>query len=122
MQSRAIKWILYIVPLIFFVFLLNSGGWLKQPRGKSDDLEGNLHAVEQAVLRDDWSDAGSAWGRAHVAMQKVSRRIELATERDEIQDFYEHLARLRGSIQAKERSAALEHVSVLKALFDEFGH
>jgi len=121
MWSKVIKWVIYIVPLVLFALLLNSGQVLKRPMGQDDRVEGGLHAVEIAVLKGEWSTAEREWERVHIGAMNVGRRIEVAAERDELQDFYEEMARLRGSIQAQERGASLEHVSVLKALFDEFG-
>jgi hypothetical protein len=121
-SAKAWKWVIYILPLLLFTFLLNTGPLLKRPMGRNDHLAESLHVVQLAVGAERWDDAGMAWQQAHVAMESISRRIEIATERDELQDFYEELARLRGSIEAHERGPALTHLAVLNALFDEFGH
>lgn len=121
MWSKAIKWAVYIVPVVAFAVLLNAGQVLKRPTGTGDDVLGHLHAVEQSVLAEDWVSAGSAWDRTQAAMDRVGRRIQIDAEKGEMQDLAEELARLRGTIQAREQGAALEHVSVLKSLFHELG-
>jgi len=119
--GRILKWVVYIVPIIAFAVLLNLGTPLKRPMGKEDDLFGQILITESAVLAEDWSAAGAAWEKTHRAMDLVSKRIELAAERREIEDFYTELARLRGDIQGHERGSALEHISVLKSLYTELG-
>lgn len=121
MSSKVVKWVIYLVPVVLFALLLNTGTVLKRPMGRNDRVEAGLHAVEEAVLKEQWATADREWDRVQASSIKVGRRIEIAAERDQLQDFYEELARLRGSIQAHERGSALEHISVLKALFDEFG-
>lgn len=121
MASRALKWVVYMVPVILFALFLNSGQILKRPMGSGDDIFGSLHAVEQAVLSDDWAGAARGWEKTHKATGIVSRRIEVQAERNELQDFFEEMARLQGSIQAQEKGTALEHIAVLKSLYDEFG-
>ena len=121
MWKKAVKWAVYIIPLVVFAVLLNAGQVLKRPMGTGDDVLGSLKKVEQAVLVEDWDGAAAAWERTHRAVSIVMRRVQMDTERDEMQDFSEELARLRGAVQAGERGTALEHISVLKALFDEWG-
>ncbi|HLN64043.1 MAG TPA: DUF4363 family protein [Symbiobacteriaceae bacterium] len=121
MWSKVAKWCLYIIPLVAFAFYMNSGTLLKRPMGSNDDLEGQLHQIEQATLAGDWVQAGAAWEQAHTAFDKVERRIEVIAERDELQHFYTELHRLRGAIQAEERVTVLSQVAMLKSLFDEFG-
>lgn len=119
--GRIFKWAFYLLPIVAFAGLLNLGEPLKRPMGSEDDLMGRILVTESAVLASDWSAAGEAWEKTHAAMDLVSRRIELAAERREIEDFYTELARLRGDIQGHERGSALEHLSVLKALYEELG-
>ncbi|HYF91625.1 MAG TPA: hypothetical protein VD969_05235 [Symbiobacteriaceae bacterium] len=121
MWRKIIKWAVYVVPITVFVLLLNAGQLLKRPMGTGDDVRGSLSRLEESVLTEDWQGADAAWERTHRAVGIVMRRVQVDAERDELQDFSEELARLRGAVQAGERAAALEHISVLKALYDEWG-
>jgi hypothetical protein len=122
MWSKVLKWCLYVIPLVAITFLLNAGPVLKRPMGTDDDVAGSLERVEQAALQEDWEQASSAWDQLRQAFVKVERRAEVVVEWNELQDFDMELARLRGAIQAEERSDVLALISVLKALFDEFGN
>lgn len=121
MWNKLLRWATYGIPLLFFALLMNAGPVLKRPLGQEDRLMAQLETTEQAVLAGDWAAAATAWEQVDRASALVVRRIQLMAERDEVQAFYQELARLRGSIQAQEAGAALGQISVLKGLYDELG-
>jgi hypothetical protein len=104
-----------------FSLVLNSGSLLKYPWSIHDDIPGSLAGVEQAVRADRWADANQSLTVAAVAFGHIRPRIQLSTERAELERFQEELAMLHGSLVVQDRSAAVQHLEMLKVLFWELG-
>lgn len=118
------RWLTVIIPatvLLLFAVGLNTGTYLKRPMGGRDDIPGALHRLEQVILLERWSESGTALKAVSTAMTIVRPRIELATERSELQRFEETLGLLSGSLSATDKASALQHVALLKQIYSELG-
>jgi hypothetical protein len=122
MSWRSLRsWLLPVGVMGVFSLVLNSGSLLKYPWSVHDDIPGSLARVEQAVRADRWADADQLLKVAAVAFGHVHPRILLSTERAELERFQEELAILHGSLVVQDRSAAVQHLEMLKVLFWELG-
>lgn len=113
--------IIPVTVLLCFAVGLNSGTYLKRPMGGHDDIPRALHGLEQVILHERWEHAGPALQAVSTAMTIVRPRIELATERSELQRFEETLGLLSGSLSATDKASALQHVALLKQIYSELG-
>lgn len=100
----------YLIPaflLMFFVLIMNAGPYLKQPRGRSDDVAGSIRAVRADVLDQKWDSAGVGAGNLEKAWNKVIPRIQFSVEREEINSLSRNIYRLQGYITAGDMAGAL---------------
>ncbi|HHV34114.1 MAG TPA: DUF4363 family protein [Syntrophomonadaceae bacterium] len=84
-----------------------SGSYLKQPRGKDENVPGKLALVKENVRNADWESAQQDLEDTEKAWKKVIPRIQFSMERDEINNLGISLARARAAITAKDKAGAL---------------
>lgn len=116
-----IKFLLYkILPtltLVFFILIMNSG----QTFQARDNILTYLPQVRSNINEDQWDKASqnlksiqSAWGR-------VVKRIQFSVERDEINNLQHSLARLKGYIEAQDKSGAYAELEEVKETWEDLG-
>lgn len=96
-----------IVTLILFVAIMLSGDILKKPLGKNDNIPESIQLIIQDVESDNWEDASDKTEELVKTWEKIVKRIQFSSERDEINSFQSSIARLDGAIMAKDKSASL---------------
>lgn len=104
------KFISYSIPIIaltVFVLIMLSGNYLKKPRNSSEDVIAyvetsieHANAEKWAILHKDITSIDYAWN-------KIIPRIQFSVERDEIYNISLNIARLRGSIESKDKANTL---------------
>ena len=100
-----------IVVLVFFVLVMLSGDVLKQSLGKDDNVPQSIEAVIQDVSRDNWEAALQNTDALERVWDKVVTRVQFSVERNEINAFSTNIARLKGALQAKDKSIALTELN-----------
>lgn len=95
-----------IVSLSIFVLIMLSDNVLKKPITKNDDLPKSIEQVFDSINEDDWENADKNWEMLSSAWEKVAARVQFSAEKDEIDDIYKSIARLRGAIQSKDKTNA----------------
>jgi hypothetical protein len=100
-----------IIVLIVFVLIMNSGGYLKRPRGEEEDLPGLIKIVEEDLLNERWDSVSLNVDRLKNTWQKVIPRVQFSVERDEILAINRGLARIQGFIKARDKAGALAEIS-----------
>jgi Domain of unknown function (DUF4363) len=120
-----IKLIHYLIPTIvlaFFIALMNAGPYLKEPRGEYDNVPKYFQMVEADVKTEQWDAAKNDLDALIKAWKFVIRRVQFDVERDEINGLSSNLARLDGSIDAKDKAGALAELAEAKGHWDELEH
>ena len=100
-----------IVALVSFILIMLSGSFLKKPLGKDDNISEAIQLIIQDVESENWGDASNKTENLSDAWNKVVKRIQFSSERDEINSFDASLARLRGAIMAEDKSASYIELS-----------
>lgn len=100
-----------IVTLIFFVLVMVSGDFLKQSPGEKDNIPQAIEMIIQDVNNENWEAAGKNVDHLSRAWEKVVKRVQFSSERNEINDFSINIARLRGAIQAQDKSSGLQELN-----------
>lgn len=96
-----------IVTLAIFICIMLSGSILKKTLTKDDDVAQCINHMMQRVDKEDWEEASKGVEDLDKAWKKVMKRIQFSAERDEINYISTNIARLRGAIEAKDKSNAL---------------
>ncbi len=107
--------------LLGFALFLASGGWLKEPLGKHDRVKEAVRQTELAIEQKDWDEASRSLHKAEKAWDTVANRIQFSVERQYMYDIGITLARLKGSIKAKDRAGALAETETFYLLWKELG-
>ncbi|MFZ3591640.1 DUF4363 family protein [Bacillus sp. DJP31] len=115
------KFLLYFIPIFTitsFIFILNSGFWLKKPFGNDDQLYEAVHKIEVAVKEKQWDTAKENIEYAETAWRKIVRRIQFSVEKEYIIDISGTLSRIKGVIEGKDEKAIMEETYYFYELWD----
>ena len=96
-----------IVTLILFVVIMLSGNLLKKSLGENDNIPESIQLIIQDVESENWEDASNKTENLSNNWEKIVKRIQFSSERDEINSFQASIARLSGALMAKDKSASL---------------
>ena len=110
-----------IVTLVFFVLVMLSGDLLKQSLVGEDNIPQSIETIIQDVNHGNWEAANQNTDNLSRTWDKVVNRIQFSSERDEINAFSMNIARLRGAIQAKDKSIVLTELSEAYQHWKELG-
>lgn len=104
------KFIVRAIPifaLALFVFVMLSDTVLKKSITTGDDIPSSIEQVIDDIKEDKWEYADRNTKILAKAWEKVAGRVQFSAEKDEIDDINISIARLRGAIQAKDKTNAL---------------
>ncbi len=110
-----------IVTLTLFVLIMISGNYLKRPIGQNDDVPQLIQTVIEDVDHENWEIADQNREKLNNAWNKVVRRVQFSSERDEINALGASLARLRGAIMAEDKVSALLELNEAYEHWDALG-
>lgn len=111
-----------IVTLVFFILIMLSGNYLKRPLGENDDIPQKIEELIEAVKNERWDEVSKETEELDNAWNRVVRRVQFSSERDEINFFSMNIARLRGAIIAKDKAGALTELKEAYEHWDELGN
>lgn len=95
-----------IFALSFFVLIMLSGSILKKPLGKDDNIPESIQLIIQDVESENWEGANVKTENLTNTWEKIVKRVQFSSERDEINSFDTSIAQLRGAIMAKDKSGS----------------
>jgi hypothetical protein len=110
-----------IVALVVFVSIMLSGSILKKPLGKDDNIPESIQLIIQDVESENWKGASDKTENLSTAWKGLVKRIQFSSERDEINSFDASMARLRGAIMAKDKSASYIELNEVYEHWDGLG-
>jgi len=108
------KFIIIVLPiltLVLFLMIMLSSDVLKQSLVGDDNLPQSIQTVIQDINQDNWEAADKNTDKLNAVWDKIITRVQYSSERDEINDLSMNIARLKGAIQAKDKSIGLTELS-----------
>ena len=105
--------------LLIFVAVMTSGNLVKQPFGQSDQVERFMVQLEAAISNEEWDHAEKVVESLDSAWKQVRKRVQFSVERDEIIELNRTVARLKGSVNAKDKNNALVEIYEAKEIWDD---
>ncbi|MDD3852989.1 MAG: DUF4363 family protein [Syntrophomonadaceae bacterium] len=118
MMSKVMNYILPITLLVFFILVMNSGDFLKQPRGSQDNVIHYLNQVENEIKQQEWDTALQEHQNLSAAWDKIVPRIQFSVEKAEINKVNVNLARLKVFIEVNDHNAARAEISEIREHWD----
>jgi hypothetical protein len=110
-----------IAALVSFIFIMLSGNLLKKPLTKSDNIPKAIQLVIQDVKSDNWDSASEKVENLSTSWKKIVKRVQFSSERGEINAFDTNIARLRGAIMAKDKSASFIELNEAYEHWEDLG-
>lgn len=120
MFKRIFIWGSVVFALISFIFILNSGSYLKKPLHPNEDILGYLVLINTDIQSGNWGAARCNYDRLAYAWNIIKKRVSFSSEHDQVERFQERLDQLGVSIDLKDPLTALRDVAILKKTFLDF--
>jgi hypothetical protein len=105
-----------ILTLALFVVIMLSGNYLKKPLDETDNIPELIQILINNIDDEKWEEAKKNTDKLSDAWDRIVKRVQISSERDEINGFSMNVARLRGSIMAKNKANSLS------VLFEAYEH
>ena len=96
-----------ILTIALFILIMLSDKVLKNSFSYDDNIPLSIESIIIEIENDNWAEARDKTDLLSRAWDKVVKRVQFSAEKDEINEFYKNIARLRGAISAKDKSNAL---------------
>lgn len=119
------KFIICAIPiaaLVLFIIIMQSGNLLKRPLGNKDDIPRSINDMIEAVNMESWDEAYNKLKDIEYAWDKVVKRVQFSSEKDEIEKIYACIARLHGAVMAEDKSNALMELYEAYNHWDNLGN
>jgi hypothetical protein len=96
-----------IVILAVSILIMLSGGFLKKPLGRDDDVVKYMNDLKSNIEASKWGEAEANLNDLRESWTKVEKRIQFSVERNDLNGFTVDLARIEGAIRAKSKESAI---------------
>jgi hypothetical protein len=119
------KFLLITIPLFtiaIFILIMLSGDFLKRPLGKTDNIPESIQLIINDIKLEKWDAADEKTTQLSKTWNKIVKRVQFSSERDEINALNVNIARLHGAIWAKDKSSSLEELCEAYEHWDELGN
>lgn len=108
-----------IIVLILFIAIMNSGGIIKKPFTKRDDVYRCVLTLQNDVLNENWDKADVSLNELKAAWNLVRKRVQFSVERTDINTINDNISRIQGSLLIHDKSSAIIELSEITEHWDE---
>lgn len=118
-MRKLVSYLIPVVSLIVFVLIMQGGCYyLISSRSDKDAIPQYIDQVETDLNTEHWDNAKEDLQRLDLAWKKVIPRIQFHAEMDAIDGIKVNIARLNGSIDAKDLGISLAELAELSEHWD----
>lgn len=111
-----------IVTLTIFTLIMFSSSILKRTFVNDDNIPDSIHSIIQDIESENWDAASYKTDNLKIKWEKVVKKVQFSSERDELNSFSTNIARLHGSIKAKDKSNSYSELNEALDHWTELGH
>ncbi len=104
------KFLVITIPILtiaIFILVMLSGNFLKRPLGKDDNIPEAIQLIINDIQSESWEEAEKKADELSILWNKIVNRVQFSSERDEINALNVNIARLHGTIWAKDKPGSL---------------
>ena len=104
----------YIVPaiaILIFIAIMTTGGVLKKPFGKRDDVNKYIVTLKKDVMKEEWDKADRDLKQLEAAWRIVEKRVQFSVDRDEMLAIDTSIARIEGAVLVHDKNLAITEIS-----------
>jgi len=109
--KKIVKYIIPVITVIIFIVIMTTGGWLKKPFGKDDDVAKCIENLKKDVMSEAWDKADIDLNQLEGAWRIVEKRVQFSVERDEMLAIDTSIARIEGAVLVHDRAQAITEIS-----------
>ncbi len=124
MNPKIQKYLAYMVPLlilVIFLLVMTSGSYLKVNLESGKEVVSALSELELLVTNQAWEQAGAKVSSLDASWRKIGPLLQISSEEDDIKQFTQGIARLRGYIGGQDAGSALAEIELLKLIWTRLG-
>lgn len=111
-----------IVTLAFFILIMLSSSILKSSIGKDDNIPKSIELIIQDIDSENWEEAKNRAENLSDIWKKTVKKIQFSSEKNEISSFSTNMARLRGTIMARDKSSSFAELNEAYDHWQELGN
>lgn len=111
-----------IATLTVFILIMFSSNILKYAFGNDASIPDSIQSIIQDIESENWDAANYKTDKLKTTWEKVVKRIQFSSERDELNSFSTNIARLHGSIKAKDKSNSYSELNEALDHWTELGN
>lgn len=111
-----------IATLTIFILIMFSSSILKQTLGTDDNIQDSIQSIIQDIELENWDAANYKTDKLKETWEKVVKKVQFSSERDELNSFSTNIARLHGSIKAKDKSNSYSELNEALDHWTELGN
>ena len=110
-----------VVLIAFFILIMISAPFLKKSFGENDNVPVLMEEIKNDVNNGKWAEARESTVELEDAWNIIIGRVQFSVERDELKEIKTSLARMKGYIEANDRSGSLAELAVVKEHWASLG-
>lgn len=110
-MKKVKMYIIALMILLLFVGIMKSGGILKKPFSKSDDVLSYIEALKKDVASENWKQAEIDVIQVKSAWSIVEKRVQFSVERNDMNEIDISISRIEGALLARDKTSAFIELS-----------
>lgn len=118
-MKKIVKYIIPAIAISMFIAIMTTGGLVKKPFGKNDDVAKCIENLKEDILSENWDKTNVDLKRLERAWRIVEKRVQFSVERDEMLAIDTSIARIEGTVLVMDRAQAVAEISELKEHWED---
>lgn len=121
MVKKIIAILIPVGLLVFFIIIMCSASFLKEPLGDKDNVPAIIDEIKTDINTGNWVGASDSADRLEKAWDIIIKRVQFSAEIEELRRVKTSLARLKGYIEATDRAGSLAELGEVKEHWTDIG-
>ena len=113
---------LTILLLSFFIATMLSGNFLKRSIVNGNSVPEWINLIIHDIELEQWDEANKKTSELSNSWDKIVKKVQFSSERDEINNFSVNISRLQGSILTQNKNDAILELYEAYEHWDELGN
>ena len=113
---------LTILLLSFFIATMLSGNFLKRSIVNGNSVPEWINLIIHDIELEQWDEANKKTSELSNSWDKIVKKVQFSSERDEINNFSVNISRLQGSILTQNKNDSILELYEAYEHWDELGN
>ncbi len=115
-MNKVLGYLFPVLLLIIFIFIMNSSDFVKD-----DNINKYINLLNNKLINEQWDNTEIYFLKLENTWEKNVNLLQFSVERSEIRNISSAIARLQGSLTAKDKSEALIELSNIEHIWNQLG-